>query len=616
MTGNIKDYEAALAEENTRLSSLLRSGTAGVSMIAVSRRASQIMAEQLKTPNSVLVYDKMPSNNRGLRGADRWRSDCESQADGELNPQYLLPADYARKFGEYVDLGKQLIADKRVRQHAVIDKQNGVSYLVYGEKPIIGETMALVASELLAWFKTQPNSKPVMSMSAQAGLATMLSERMDLVVEIRMAQEAPLDSEVRAIPIDRPAVVEGMELAISLIPYVGNVVAAYEAYAGRDLFGYKLTDVERGILAATVLLPIAGRLVKGGRILYTEARLVSLYGREAAGWSKVVSASGRAETASGGKALRQVEQAGAELCAQKQLVGQTAKDAASAIPAIVKGSGAASSVIDPAVGNLLGQLQKSNAAMKSLDAPALLRVLEKGPNVDHLKGQLLEELIESQLMPWLRTRAGEMALGLKVPVGKKLEFIPGHMIRDLKGRQISDGILAFRNNGELHIVGVFEAKAGKNAARELSLAKGSTSSLTQADKAELRANAKDVWRDRQAEAKLAGQPFSEKIEDIMTEYALSERGGQVRRDIERLAPSGGKATLRVGSERLVINMSPTQTKFFGVVPKNVALATIEAQLKAEKVTYEMLAVDIKDTELKSLAENMQALAQTLAAAPP
>jgi putative toxin of predicted polymorphic toxin system len=616
MAGNIKQYEAALAEEGTRLASLLRSGTAGASMIAVSRRACQIMAEQLKAPNSVLAYDKRPANKLGLRGADLWRLACATQADAELNPQYLPPAEYARKFAEYVDLGKQLVADQRVRQHAVVDKQNGVSYLIHGERPIVGQTMALVASELLAWFKRQPNSRAVMTMSAQAGLATLLSERPDLVVQVRMAQEAPLDSEVRAVPIDRPAVVEIMELAIGLIPYVGNAVAAYEAYAGRDLFGYKLTDVERGILAATVLLPIAGRLVKGGRILYTEARLVSLYGKEAAGWSKVVSASGRAETASGGKALREVEQAGTELRAQKQLVGQAAKDAASAIPAIVKGSSAASSAIDPAVTSLLGQLQKTNAAMKSLDAPALLRVLEKGPNVDHLKGQLLEELIESQLVPWLRTRVGEMALGLKVPVGKQLEFIPGHMVRDLKGRQISDGILAFRSNGELHIVAIFEAKAGKNAARELSLAKGSMSSLTQAEKAELRANAKDVWRDRKAEAKLAGQPFSEKVEDIMAEYALSEQGGQVRRDIERLAPSGGKATLRVGSERLLVNMSPTQTKFFGVVPRNVALGTIEAQLKAEKVTYEMLAVDIKDTELKALAEKMQALAGTLAVAPP
>lgn len=616
MAGNIKPYEAALTDEKTRLSSLLRSGTADAPTIAVSRRACEIMADELKHPGSLLAYERMPANKTGLKGADLWRVACATKADAELHPAYLPPAEYARKAGEYVALGKQLVADRHVRQYAFTDKQNGISYLVHGEKPIVGDVMTLVADELLAWFKAQPNAKAAMSMSAQAGLATMLGERPDLVVLVRMAQEAPLDSEVRAVPVDRPAVVEGMELAISLVPYVGNAVAAYEAYAGRDLFGYRLTDVERGILAATVLLPIAGRLVKGGRLLYTETRLVSLYGRDAAAWNKVVRASGRAEAASGGKALREVEQASEELRAQRQLVGQAAKDAAPAIPAIVKGSGAASTAIDPAVETLLGQLQKSSSAMKSLDGPALLRILEKGPHVDHLKGQLLEELIESSLLPWLRTRLGPLALGVRVPAGKKLEFFPGHMVRDLKGRQITDGILAYRSGGELHIVGIFEAKAGKHAARELSLAKGSMSSLTQAEKHELRANAKDVWRDRRAEARLAGQPYSEKIEDIMTEYALSEHGGQVRRDIERLAPSGGKTRLRIGSERLAVNMSPTQTKFFGVVPKNVSLNSIEAQLKAEKVSYEMLAVDIRDTELKALAEKMQGLAGTLAAAAP
>ncbi len=105
-----------------------------------------------------------------------------------------------------------------------------------------------------------------MSMSARAGLATMLSERPDIVMLVPLAQNAPLDSEVRNVPVDRPAVVEALSLAIALIAVVGNAVAAYEAYTGEDIFGYSLTDLERGILGASVLLPIAGRLVKGGRV--------------------------------------------------------------------------------------------------------------------------------------------------------------------------------------------------------------------------------------------------------------------------------------------------------------------------------------------------------------
>ena len=96
--------------------------------------------------------------------------------------------------------------------------------------------------------------------------------------------------------------------------------------------------------------------------------------------------------------------------------------------------------------------------LRSLDVLSLERVLAKGPNVDHLKGQLLEELVESRLVPWLRTREGGFALGVTVPAGKKLEFIPGHLIRDTAGRQISDGMLVYRNSDELVVAAVFEAE--------------------------------------------------------------------------------------------------------------------------------------------------------------
>lgn len=101
----------------------------------------------------------------------------------------------------------------------------------------------------------------------------------------------------------------------------------------------------------------------------------------------------------------------------------------------------------------------------------------------------------------------------------------------------------------------------------------------------------------------------------MKEIALSEQGGQVRRDIERLgqSSSGNKAVLNIGSELMPVNISTRNTKFFGIVPKNATTKTIEAQLKAEKFRYEMIAVELKDSELKSLAEKMKPVAEKLAA---
>lgn len=611
----IKPYEAARDAAKKRLAALLLGGKAGAGELATARLAAEIMDRELKSPGSVLVYDKLPPDKWGFTGAQRWRIDAEKKAALQLDPQFLSESDRQTKAREYWDLGQRIVSERRVRQQAVVDRKNGKSYLIHGELPIVREVMTLLASELTSWFKAQPNSKAAMSMSAQAGLATMLEERPDLVLMVRLAQSAPLDSEVRNVPVDRPAAVEAIELAIAFIPIVGNAVAAYEAYAGRDLFGYALTDIERGILGASVLLPMAGRLVKGGRVLYTEVRLVQLYGRDAAAWSKVVKASGRAETASTFKAIRDVEAAGNELRAQTKILGQVATDAAPAMKEVIKGSSSASSAIDAEIAKLLTDLQSASAAMKSLDAPAIRRCVGKGPNVDHLKGQLLEELLESKIVPWLRDRAGSFALGIQVPAGKKLEFIPGHMIRDIKGRQITDGILAYRDAGKLQIVAVFEAKAGKRAARELSKASGSLASLTKDELAELRAYARDIIFDRRIEAARNGKRYRGKLSDIMREISLSESGGQVRRDIERLA-AGGSSALNIGSELIPVGISPQKTKFFGIVPKNASANTIEAQLKKEKFSYELIAIELKDSELKSLAEKMKPLAEKLAAPSP
>lgn len=103
----------------------------------------------------------------------------------------------------------------------------------------------------------------------------------------------------------------------------------------------------------------------------------------------------------------------------------------------------------------------------------------------------------------------------------------------------------------------------------------------------------------------------------MKEYALSERGGQIRRDIERLAAgTGGGTTLQVGSEQLQVVFSPTRTKFFGVIPRGVSTATIERELQDLKVTYEILGANATTSELNRVAKQLVPHAEALAAAAP
>lgn len=618
MSRNLAPYQAVLRASEVNFRMKLSSGRASANDIATARRAWEIMRLQIaQSPDSVLAYERMQADPRtGLRGPDRWRLDMYQRADEELFPHLASEQGaeaYQQKLKEYVDLGAQIVQSPNMRYRSVVDRQNGKSYL-YQENPLVPRIMQVIATELVRWFEGHALTPRFLRQSAQAGLADFLSERPDMVALLRISQTLPLDSEVSEVPIERPVVVEAVEMAIGLIPVVGNVVAAYEAYSGRDLFGYKLTDLERGILAATVMLPLAGRLVKGGRAIYTEARLVSLYGRDASSWSRTLAAGGRATANK--RALRTVEQVDSLIRVQQKLDPILAKEAVNALSSLVRGSALVSSAVDQEVTNLFATLSQQHRILASLDSIAMRRILEKGPNVDHLKGQLLEELLESRVVPWLRDRAGSFALGVQSG-GKKLEFIPGHLVRDSSGRQITDGILGYRDNNVLEIMAVFEAKAGRRAARELSLASSSISSLSSAERAELRAYAKDVFREQQAAAQEAGRK-AKTLEEVEREIALSERGGQVRRDIERLSANedGTLAQVFIGAGSTPVKISPTRTKFFGILPKDVNASLIERELRNEGFVFEIVGVDINQRDLKAIAERLKPLAEQMASASP
>ena len=613
----IEPYKRAVAEQERKFRLAMAAGKASAFELALLRVTWEIMRDELMSaPKSVLVWDRMGADPKfGFKGPDRWVQASLQKASERISPQYGSREQLARKYEEYLDLSLEILRWGQHKQGLIVDKQAGKQYLIFGAQPIVGEIMKLLSTELMAWLNAQPNTRILIESPARYGLATMLTERRDLATLLRVAETLPLDVEVSEVPVDRPAMVEAIEFAVGLIPVVGNIVAAYEAWSGNDLFGYKLSELERGILGASVLLPTAGRLVKGGRALYTEARLVSMYGRDAATWSKAIGASGRGLAER--KALTAVETAERTLRIKKALGGAVAREAADAVPRLTKDIAAVATKVDQKVVELLKELRSAHPQLRVLDELSLERVLAKGPNVDHLKGQMLEELVESRVVPWLSTREGGFALGITVPTGKKLEFIPGHLIRDTAGRQISDGMLVYRDGETLVIAAVFEAKAGKNAARELSVKRGSLSTLNEAERAELRANAKDVWLEQRDAAKAAGQPFKKTVEDVEREYILSERGGQVRRDVERLADAvEGNSRIRVGTQELAVKLSPTKTKFFGVLPKDVRAATIEAELKDSGFAYEILGVDIKASALKDIAEKLKPLAETLAKGEP
>jgi hypothetical protein len=68
-----------------------------------------------------------------------------------------------------------------------------------------------------------------------------------------------------------------IEVVVGFIPIVGQVVGAYEVISGQDMFGNPLSNTERAILGASILLPAAGKIYKGGKALYTVDKFTKLY---------------------------------------------------------------------------------------------------------------------------------------------------------------------------------------------------------------------------------------------------------------------------------------------------------------------------------------------------
>jgi hypothetical protein len=116
----------------------------------------------------------------------------------------------------------------------------------------------------------------------------------------------------------------------------------------------------------------------------------------------------------------------------------------------------------------------------ALDESAVARILAKGPGLDKVKGQLFEEITAAKVRSMLATTAGKAQLGGKF-AGEALEFIPGHLVRDAEGRQLTDGLIGFwTKEGRFQIVTVIEAKAGVWASEGLRLGEAEVGALRSA----------------------------------------------------------------------------------------------------------------------------------------
>ncbi|HVU99488.1 MAG TPA: DUF4157 domain-containing protein [Puia sp.] len=254
------------------------------------------------------------------------------------------------------------------------------------------------------------------------------------------------------------------------------------------------------------------------------------------------------------------------------------------------------------------KLRKSIPKLNEVSDEGIVRVLEKGPDIDHMKGQLLEELGASA------ARKSKLAKGA--------EFIEGHRITDAAGKQLTDGIMVKRGKGNIvEITGVAESKAGHASAEGLNRSHKSFNQLGSSELKSLQDEAVEEYRlrrgltgeDELAPGRMPDWAKSEnvlkdnkdEIEAIMREIHGSDMG-QIEKDFERLTPNHGEEYVTILIDGQPYRAKATmRARIMTITPSDVPFEAAEA-LTNRNIATMALDVGIKADELVSLARQLRA----------
>jgi len=589
-------YRNFVRRREADLSEMLAKGVASAGQIAIFRLLVLGLQEMLKrSPAEVAGYDLLAKG--GMPPELLWERAVYEIVERRLYPELRDPNGFRRLHLAYLDLALEL--QDNVRKSAEYMSQMSREILIVRHNPVTKQVIDDIGHELLRYRDRHQHDDNFLTTPPKVALAKLLLvERKDLNLALRAALD--LGGDVTSIKLperDRPWYVDAVEFAVAVIPVVGSAVSAWEAYSGKNLFGYKLSDVERGILAGSVLLPMAGRLVREGRALYTANRMAAMYGGDAFKWSYSLAMGERLSADAVGlarwKSAQQVVREGA----------QVTKQVAETITTTLKSIGidAAEKALPFAIESKLvkafAAVVKKFPILKGLDELAIERVAAK-KLPEHAKGQLMEELMESRITAWLQDPLGRRALGLE-QIKDPLEFIPGHLIRDGDGLLLTDGMIVSRSDDTLVVVAVFEAKAGKASSRGLARKYKGRKAMSDADLAELEAEAREALRELKERARLSGGKVTKTLEQLKKEIKLTEVGGQIRADVERLS----EMPVFINSVEVKLKVGPRSTRWFGVLPKDVKGDFLRQAIKDAGIpNVEILGLDITQKQLKDAVD--------------
>jgi hypothetical protein len=304
------------------------------------------------------------------------------------------------------------------------------------------------------------------------------------------------------------------------------------------------------------------------------------------------------------KQLADIEQRGHALEADPKQPGRGAL----AKEAVELGRAIAEAAMGDRVAEITGLLAAKRDELPVLkrilgDPAALRRIAEKGENLNHVKGQLFEELISAGVKSLLNSAEGRKAL-LGDGAPDDVELIPGHAIREkrtltfeVNGKtvtrelelQFSDGLIVRHTDKGIEVVAIVEAKSGHKSGSSLSEKDGSRfhdfeERQNYAIEVFLEARHGKDWAETLKPVPKSRDVYRQNKAaiDAIEKQLPTSHAGQAVLDIERQV--GGVFVWNRQDVKLLGGRK--STRVLGFMPSDVKGAVIENGVTAEGVKFE------------------------------
>jgi hypothetical protein len=387
-------------------------------------------------------------------------------------------------------------------------------------------------SAFTAWYNAQRVSPSLVAEPINATMTRFMMQHKEIIADLKSVH-------ARSNPAQpgRQVAVEAVDLSLALISLPGTCINLYSMWEAKQiLLLANLTELERAVLAMAFLIPVADQLSRGGLANYTASRLQFICSGSLDAWENVLA---HASNLAGNTAsLKVLESAAETIRLTGKLTKSMANDVLASLPAIttfkpVKPSpspplapGSRDEILDVTWSETLLKFPWVAKDPAHLDEHALRRVLRAGPDKSHLQSQILAELAESYFRTLLQHKLATMVLGIDLPEGCLLEFVPGHAVSvaydpvAMRAPQVSDGLIGYYQNGMFQVAAILEIRVASWGIRDFPFVKKKLETLTRQERTFLRAAAEREHAAASQAAERTSQAFKKEVDEFLPEVRL------------------------------------------------------------------------------------------------